>query len=105
MQPLRFSRNDPPLNIGKDPFHRRSRRPEQAPCDKLPVENAAGRTPVLEMAGRTRAIVRLESGERMVTKGYRKGVYERVTMGTKAQVIHKSSRINPAGRAPEAAAL
>lgn len=34
------------------------------------------------MADRTRAIVRLEVSEGMVTKGYRKGVYERVTKGT-----------------------
>ena len=33
------------------------------------------------MAGRTRAIVRLEGVNRMVTKGYQKGVYERVTKG------------------------
>ena len=33
------------------------------------------------MADRTRAIVRLEVMEGMVTKGYRKGVYERVTKG------------------------
>jgi hypothetical protein len=35
----------------------------------------------LEMAGWTRAIVRLEGWNRMVTKGYQKGVYERVTFG------------------------
>src|ERR1700720_2319790 len=33
------------------------------------------------MAGRTRAIVRLERWNRVVTKGYQKGVYERVTSG------------------------
>jgi hypothetical protein len=33
------------------------------------------------MAGRTRAIVRLDGANRMVTKGYQKGVYERVTKG------------------------
>jgi len=42
-----------------------------------------GQTPVLEMAGRTRAIVRLEAANRVVTKGYQKGVYERVTKGIK----------------------
>jgi hypothetical protein len=34
-----------------------------------------------EMAGWTRAIVRLEGGKRMVTEGYQKGVYEWVTKG------------------------
>ena len=34
---------------------------------------------------RTRPIVRLRVMNRMVTKGYRKGVYERVTKGTKAE--------------------
>src|SRR5579863_5049927 len=34
------------------------------------------------MAGWTSAIVRLEEWNRMVTKGYRKGVYEWVTLGT-----------------------
>jgi hypothetical protein len=33
------------------------------------------------MTGWTRAIVRLDGGNRVVTKGYRKGVYERVTNG------------------------
>ena len=33
------------------------------------------------MADRTRPIVRLDIVDRMVTKGYRKGVYERVTKG------------------------
>jgi hypothetical protein len=37
------------------------------------------------MADRTRAIVRLEVSEGMVTKGYRKGVYERVTKGITAE--------------------
>src|SRR3954453_12963061 len=35
------------------------------------------------MADRTRPIVRLEVMNRMVTKGYRKGVYPRVTNGIK----------------------
>jgi len=35
-----------------------------------------------QMAVRTRPIVRLGVMNRMVTKGYRKGVYERVTKGT-----------------------
>jgi hypothetical protein len=35
----------------------------------------------LEMASWTRAIVRLDGVNRMVTKGYQKGVYERVTKG------------------------
>ena len=33
------------------------------------------------MSGRTRAIVRLDTQNRMVTKGYQKGVYDRVTKG------------------------
>jgi len=33
------------------------------------------------MAGRTKAIVRLEEWNRVVTKGYQKGVYERITLG------------------------
>jgi hypothetical protein len=41
--------------------------------------NVSGQIPIPKMAGRTRAIVRLEGWNRMVTKGYRKGVYERVT--------------------------
>jgi hypothetical protein len=47
------------------------------------VPRGASRGPnsYLEMAGRTRAIVRLDGWNRMVTKGYRKGVYERVTLG------------------------
>jgi hypothetical protein len=34
------------------------------------------------MVFRTRVIVRLGTQNRMVTKGYRKGVYDRVTSGT-----------------------
>ena len=34
-----------------------------------------------DLAYRTRPIVRLEGGMRMVTKGYQKGVYEWVTKG------------------------
>jgi hypothetical protein len=36
------------------------------------------------MVFRTRVIVRLGTQNRMVTKGYRKGVYDRVTTGTAA---------------------
>jgi hypothetical protein len=36
----------------------------------------------VEMAGRTRPIVRLDMANRMVTKGYQKGVYKWVTKGT-----------------------
>jgi hypothetical protein len=42
------------------------------------------------MADRTRPIVRLEVIEGMVTEGYQKGVYERVTMGTREQVIPRT---------------
>jgi len=37
---------------------------------------------MLKMAFRTRPIVRPDVTNRMVTNGYRKGVYERVTKGT-----------------------
>ncbi len=50
-----------------------------------PPGTSRGQTPVLEMAGRTRAIVRLEGWNRVVTKGYQKGVYERVTKGIKGK--------------------
>ena len=36
----------------------------------------------MKMAFRTRPIVRPDVTNRMVTNGYRKGVYERVTKGT-----------------------
>src|SRR5579863_779863 len=55
-------------------------------------EFAGGSTPprhlptLREMVLRTRVIVRLGSQNRMVTKGYRKGVYDRVTMGTMAKL-------------------
>jgi len=42
------------------------------------------------MADRTRAIVRLDVMEGMVTKGYRKGVYERVTKGTGVMTRERS---------------
>jgi len=35
-------------------------------------------------SSRTKVIVRLGHEKRMVTKGYQKGVYDRVTMGTRA---------------------
>jgi len=37
------------------------------------------------MAGWTRAIVRLEGVNRMVTKGYQKGVYDWVTKGIRGR--------------------
>jgi hypothetical protein len=37
------------------------------------------------MVFRTRVIVRLGTQNRMVTKGYRKGVYDRVTAGTRVR--------------------
>jgi hypothetical protein len=48
----------------------------------------------LEMAGRTRAIVRLDKRNRVVTKGYqgyRKGVYDRVTKG----IGRRDERLGP----------
>jgi len=43
---------------------------------------ASASRPVPDMIFRTKAIVRLGRPNRMVTKGYRKGVYDRVTSGT-----------------------
>jgi hypothetical protein len=43
---------------------------------------SGGRSHILTMAFRTRPIVRPDVTKRMVTNGYRKGVYERVTKGT-----------------------
>ena len=42
------------------------------------------------MAGRTRAIVRLDGWNRMVTKGYQKGVYERVTKGISGKMTGRT---------------
>jgi hypothetical protein len=47
----------------------------------LPGKTSHGQAPVLEVACWTRAIVRLGSRNRMVTKGYQQGVYERVAKG------------------------
>src|SRR5271167_743879 len=47
-----------------------------------PRSLSCGHSPYRKMAVRTRPIVRLGVIDRMVTKGYRKGVYERVTKGT-----------------------
>ena len=48
----------------------------------------------MEMAVRTRAIVRLRVENRMVTKGYQKGVYVRVTLGISGANRH-IERIDP----------
>jgi hypothetical protein len=48
------------------------------------------------MAYRTRPIVRLEGDKRMVTKGYRKGVYERVTKGIRAESVGGAGFVEPA---------
>jgi hypothetical protein len=45
------------------------------------------------MAGRTRPIVRLDMANRMVTKGYRKGVYKWVTKGTSGTLPGDSGKI------------
>jgi hypothetical protein len=47
------------------------------------------------MTGRTRAIVRLDSPNRMVTKGYQKGVYERVTKGIRGIVWEAVRAVAP----------
>jgi len=46
------------------------------------VEMSTAIPDAVEMAGRTRPIVRLDIANRMVTKGYQKGVYKWVTKGT-----------------------
>ncbi len=47
------------------------------------VDHSIGiRAQYQEMVFRTKVIVRLGTRNRMVTKGYRKGVYDRVTSGT-----------------------
>jgi len=62
-------------------------------------ETAPVRTPpkvtsyIARWTCRTRPIVRLDVMNRMVTKGYRKGVYERVTKGT--GVVQRSAGILP----------
>jgi len=45
------------------------------------------------MADRTRPIVRLDVMEGMVTKGYRKGVYDRVTKGTVEEITQNKAGI------------
>jgi hypothetical protein len=56
-----------------------------APGKCCPGERHIGQTPFLEMAGRTRAIVRLGGWKCMVTKDYQKGVYVRVTLGIRGE--------------------
>jgi hypothetical protein len=65
------------IHTGKHP----DRETDNDPWEALPGKTSHGQTPALEMAGRTRAIVRLGGAKRMVTKGYRKGVYDWVTKG------------------------
>ncbi len=48
---------------------------------------------------RTRPIVRLDVMNRMVTKGYQKGVYERVTKGTGGKVRCGAKNTEPASAA------
>lgn len=52
------------------------------------------------MAGWTRAIVRLEGVNRMVTKGYQKGVYEWVTKGIRGLANSECTVPNDFGRTP-----
>src|ERR1700746_2969883 len=56
--------------------------PNSVAARLVPSDLSAGQSLNLKMADRTRPIVRLDVTNRMVTKGYRKGVYERVTKGT-----------------------
>jgi hypothetical protein len=67
--------SDPGIDtdIDKPPLTSRNLLPNTTPKFILPV----GR-----WTYRTRPIVRLDVMNRMVTKGYQKGVYERVTKGT-----------------------
>jgi len=53
-----------------------------------------------QMADRTRPIVRLEVMNRMVTKGYQKGVYERVTKGIEGApaIVVAAEEFAPAGQ-------
>jgi hypothetical protein len=55
-----------------------------SPGKCCPGERHVAKLLFREMAGWTRAIVRLEGGKRMVTEGYQKGVYEWVTKGIEA---------------------
>src|ERR1700719_4576768 len=48
----------------------------------IPGKTSAAIPDAVEMAGRTKPIVRLDMANRMVTKGYQKGVYKWVTKGT-----------------------
>src|SRR6202022_898233 len=59
--------------------------PTDSPSDRscLPINRG--------MVFRTRPIVRRGTENRMVTKGYRKGVYERVTQGTSLAQAEKGS--------------
>jgi len=50
-----------------------------------PGYRSRGHLQYRQMADRTRPIVRLDDMEGMVTKGYRKGVYRRVTKGITMQ--------------------
>jgi hypothetical protein len=50
-----------------------------------PGYRSRGHLQYRQMADRTRPIVRLDVMEGMVTKGYRKGVYRRVTKGITKQ--------------------
>jgi len=57
------------------------REPAHSSWEVSPEKVLKANFPTAEMAGRTRPIVRLDRVNRMVTKGYQKGVYERVTNG------------------------
>jgi len=60
----------------------------------LPGTGREGHLTYRQMADRTRPIVRPRVMDSMVTKGYRKGVYERVTNGTGSN-SHRLLRTKP----------
>src|ERR1700675_4920732 len=75
---IRVRASDPGIDIDEAPLTSRNLLPNTAPKVIMPI----GR-----WTYRTRPIVRLDVMNRMVTKGYQKGVYERVTKGTRRQSI------------------
>src|SRR5690348_10741568 len=72
-----LSNND--FDTGKKPWCK----PHGAFGGTCPGTMPGGHPQHRQMVHRTRPIVRLEVMNRMVTKGYRKGVYRRVTSGTR----------------------
>src|SRR5579859_2150636 len=75
------------------PLRRLSAKPAARLGNCSRVQRAAGHPEYRQMVHRTRPIVRLEVMNRMVTKGYRKGVYRRVTSGTRVQTTYAAREI------------